>query len=105
MYKHRKRLQDAYGCDEYGMLQVPTKVSGRSISRSLFTRITGGCSWCFPHGSESTTPKAEKQQRNWKSYRRTQWKETQRVDADHNIDAENHNDNQPQAPHHGTTID
>lgn len=33
-----------------------------------------GCSYCFPHGCETINSKEIKFQRNWKKYRKTQWK-------------------------------
>lgn len=70
--KKAKRLQRAFGYNEHGYIDIPKKISGTQISR-IQIGDDMGCSWCFPHGYETincTVP-----ERNWKSQRKTQWKQ------------------------------
>lgn len=72
--KHRQGLRKAVGVvTSFEVLDMPIKMSGRQISRLLYgDRL--GCSRCFPHGWEVVNAKYKKEQRNWKRYRKTQWK-------------------------------
>ncbi|MDJ1466648.1 hypothetical protein QNI19_06850 [Cytophagaceae bacterium DM2B3-1] len=72
--KVNKKFKDAFGCDETGFIALPIKFSNVRISRIENCDDMGGCSFCFPHGFESTNAKESKYQRNWKKFRRTQWK-------------------------------
>lgn len=70
--KKIKRLQRAFGRNDYGFADIPKKISGTQISR-IQIGDDMGCSYCFPHGYETinrTIP-----ERNWKSQRKTQWKQ------------------------------
>ena len=69
--KKFKRFKEAFGLNEYGLINFPRKISGVKISRIKIGKEQG-CEWCFPHGYETincTIP-----ERNWKSYRKKQWK-------------------------------
>ncbi len=69
--KKFSRFKNAFGLNEYGLIDFPKKISGIQISRIKVGKEQG-CAWCFPHGYETinvTTP-----ERNWKSQRNTQWK-------------------------------
>jgi hypothetical protein len=73
MRKNRKELIDAFGkCDD-GFIDLPKKYSGTQISRLLIGEIMG-CSYCFPHGIETSNAHYFKRQRNWKKYRKHQYK-------------------------------
>lgn len=67
------RLIKAYGKNEVGLADVPSKVSGVSVSRIIIGEETG-CSHCFPHGPETINSHIGNRQRSWKKQRKTQWK-------------------------------
>ncbi|WP_439479657.1 phosphate ABC transporter substrate-binding protein [Chryseobacterium aquaticum] len=71
--KKLKTLKQTFGINEYGLIDFPKKISNVQISRILYGDEMG-CSWCFPHGFETINSKEIKIQRNWKKYRKTQWK-------------------------------
>lgn len=69
--KKFKRMKNAFGLNNQGLIDFPQKMSGTKISRIKIGKESG-CEWCFPHGYETincTIP-----ERNWKSQRKTQWK-------------------------------
>ncbi|XZF14538.1 hypothetical protein ACTHGU_00225 [Chitinophagaceae bacterium MMS25-I14] len=68
-----KKLQKAFGLDEHGMTAFPYRISNVQYARILFGEERG-CSYCFPHGYETTNSTISKYQRSWKKYRPTQWK-------------------------------
>ncbi|BEV06062.1 phosphate ABC transporter substrate-binding protein [Chryseobacterium gambrini] len=71
--KKIKTLKKSFGSNEFGLIDFPKKISNVQISRILYGDEMG-CSWCFPHGFETINSKEIKFQRNWKKYRKTQWK-------------------------------
>ncbi|NIF07148.1 phosphate ABC transporter substrate-binding protein [Chryseobacterium sp. Tr-659] len=71
--KKANRLKQKFGFNIYGLIDFPKKISGVQISRIVYG-IESGCSRCFPHGIEVVNGKHTKFQRNWKKYRKTQWK-------------------------------
>lgn len=66
-------LRQKFGFSENGLIDFPKKISGTQISRLMYGNEMG-CSYCFPHGYEVVNAKYTKFQRNWKKYRKTQWK-------------------------------
>lgn len=74
--KHFKKLKKAFGLNEIRIIDFPKKISNVKISRIYNTDKTGGCSFCFPHGIDTNNSKISKYRNNvnWKSYRKTQWK-------------------------------
>ncbi|WP_415325716.1 phosphate ABC transporter substrate-binding protein [Chryseobacterium sp. MMS23-Vi53] len=68
-----KSLKQAFGINEYRLIDFPKKISNVQVSRIIYG-IDMGCSYCFPHGIETINSKEIKFQRNWKKYRKTQWK-------------------------------
>lgn len=72
--KKQKRLGRAFGYNEFGMLEIPVKISNIIISRILNFENCGGCSYCFPHGPELENATVLNNQRNWKKFRKTKWK-------------------------------
>lgn len=70
-----KKFKDTFGLNAFGEIDFPRKISNVRISRIRNTDSRGGCSFCFPHGWETTNAKWDKNQRNWKKYRRSQWKQ------------------------------
>ena len=71
--KKNKSLKQAFGINEYELIDFPKKISNVQVSRILNGNEMG-CSWCFPHGFETINSKQDKFQRTWKKYRKTQWK-------------------------------
>ena len=71
--KKFKTLKKFFGSNEFGLIDFPKKISNVQISRILYGDEMG-CSYCFPHGFETINSKEIKFQRNWKKYRKTQWK-------------------------------
>ncbi|WP_336689938.1 MULTISPECIES: phosphate ABC transporter substrate-binding protein [unclassified Chryseobacterium] len=71
--KKFKTLKKSFGSNEFGLIDFPKKISNVQISRILYGNEMG-CSYCFPHGFETINSKEIKFQRNWKKYRKTQWK-------------------------------
>ena len=71
--KNKKQTLKAFGKNEFGLVNFPIKISNTQISRLLVGEIMG-CSYCFPHGMETTNSVYGKYQRNWKKYRKTKWK-------------------------------
>lgn len=74
MQKSKKTLKKYFGMNAFGLEDLPRKLSGVRISRALIGEYMG-CARCFPHGIEVVNAKWKKHQRNWKKYRRYQWKE------------------------------
>ncbi len=72
--KHAKRFIKAFGLTQEGHIDFPKKISNIRISRIDNYRKMGGCWFCFPHGIETTNSKFSKRTRNWKKYRRNQYK-------------------------------
>ena len=71
--KNKNSLKKAFGVNEYGLADLPNKISGVKISRLINGQFMG-CSYCFPHGLETINRKSKKLQRNWKKYRKNRWK-------------------------------
>ena len=71
---HQKKLKDAFSANAYGFACFPNKISGTTIARLLYGDLRG-CSWCFPHGWEVDNSTISNRQRNWKRFRKTQWKQ------------------------------
>lgn len=65
-YKSRHRLVEAFGNT------FPKKISGTMISRLLNCKYE--CSYCFPHGHETSNNKWTKDLKCWKRYRKTQYR-------------------------------
>lgn len=78
-----KKLKDAFGVNEYQLIDFPKKISNVQISRILYGDEMG-CSWCFLHGIETINSKEIKFQRNWKKFRKTQWKNKKQVSYNRN---------------------
>ena len=72
--RHRKQFVKAFGLNEFGKVDFPEKISNTRISRIQNSDKMGGCSYCFPHGIDTTNSKYSKRTRNWKKYRRKQYK-------------------------------
>ena len=71
--KSRKALRRAFGAAE-GFPEVPTKIGNVAISRLVNCRAAGGCSFCYPHGFETTNSRRVKNTRSWKHNRATQYR-------------------------------
>ena len=71
--KREIRLIKAYGKNQYGLADVPKKISGIRVAR-IHIGEEAGCSRCFPHGYETINSHIVNRQRNWKKQRKNQWK-------------------------------
>ena len=71
--KNFKKLKKALGKDEMGNIAFPIKMSDVQLSR-IVNGDKRGCSWCFSHGWETSNSTQNNNQRNWKKFRKTQWK-------------------------------
>ena len=71
--KQEIRLIKAYGRNDFGLADMPNKISGTAISRIILGNDIG-CAFCFPHGFETINSREMKRQRNWKRQRKTQWR-------------------------------
>ncbi len=71
--KRNSRLLKAFGKNEFELADLPSTVSGVFISRIIINTDTG-CSWCFPHGYETSNSHQTNNQRNWKRKRKQKWK-------------------------------
>lgn len=65
------RLGKTFGCDEFDLIDRPAKIGSRKLARILHAREQGGCTYCFPHGPETTNSTASKKRRSWKYHRKT----------------------------------
>ncbi|GMN06308.1 hypothetical protein MTsPCn5_16970 [Croceitalea sp. MTPC5] len=74
MVKSQKKFGKAFGLNEKGLIDFPKKISSVRISRIKNVDKMGGCSYCFPHGIDTTNSKHSKFTRNWKKYRLKQYK-------------------------------
>ena len=72
--KNYKKLKRAFGLNEMGLIDFPRKISNIQISRIVNHEKMGGCSFCFPHGFETTNATSAKNTRSWKNHRLKQWK-------------------------------
>jgi hypothetical protein len=71
--KSAKKFKRAFGFNEFGIIDFPTKMSNVQLSRILYGDGSG-CSRCFPHGWETINSTVCNNQRNWKKFRKTKWK-------------------------------
>ena len=72
--KQYTKFKKAFGVNEFGLIDFPTKISNIRISRIKNFEKMGGCLYCFPHGVECTNSREHKFTRNWKHYREFQYK-------------------------------
>lgn len=72
--KGRKGFHKAFGLGDDGLPDIPAKISNVKISRIVWTISRGGCSLCFPHGTDTTNCTARQNRRSWKNYRRTRYR-------------------------------
>lgn len=75
-HKNKRLIEQAYGLNEYGLLDSPVKVGNVRISRLIMGRGSG-CLYCFPHEHEcyNNTFTKNLHDKSWKRYRRHQWKD------------------------------
>ena len=72
--KRKKQLQKAFGLlEEWEFICFPAKISNVQISRLIYGKRE--CSFCFPHGWETSNSTLNNRQRNWKRFRKKRWKE------------------------------
>ena len=71
--KDKKIFLRAFGRNEFGFADLPKKLSNITLSR-LEYGFNRGCPWCFPHGYETNNATVDKNKRNWKNWRKQQYK-------------------------------
>ena len=71
--KKEARFIKAFGENEYGTADLPKKISNIAISRINNFDIMGGCSFCYPHGYETSNSHYKNMQKNWKKYKAKQY--------------------------------
>jgi hypothetical protein len=69
-----KLEKENFGIDEYGFSMFPSKISNVKILRINNFLKMGGCIFCFPHGTETCNSHINNRQRNWKKFRKNQYK-------------------------------
>ena len=69
----KKCFIKAFGLTDEGFIDFPVKRSNVQIERIEWGAYMG-CTWCFPHGLETSNSIMNKIQRSWKKHRKTQWK-------------------------------
>lgn len=67
-----KKLKNAFGTDDFGISEIPTKISNVKIAR-IFHGERMGCSYCFPHGWETVNSTGSKNFKSWKNKKKKQW--------------------------------
>lgn len=72
--KTYKQFKKAFGLNEMGLIDFPKKISNVKISRITYHKKMGGCSYCFPHGYETSNATLFKNTKSWKNNRLRQWK-------------------------------
>ena len=70
--KNEKKYRKAFGLNSFSMVDFPIKISNIKIARLRYGDERG-CSWCFPHGFETSNATRLKNKRNWKYSRKKQW--------------------------------
>ncbi|MDO7876688.1 hypothetical protein Q5H93_18225 [Hymenobacter sp. ASUV-10] len=71
--KRVKQLEKAFGHEaNEAFVAFPPKVSNVQLARTVSCKKE--CSFCFPHGFETSNSTIMNRQRNWKRFRATQWK-------------------------------
>lgn len=58
----------------FGDEACPSTMGSAAAARIDHVRDHGGCSHCFPHGPETTSPTASKNERSWKRSRKTSYR-------------------------------
>lgn len=67
-------LRRAFGVDDDGFSAIPPKFGNVAVARLVWASEKGGCTYCFPHGPETTNATCKKHRRSWKLYRRKQYR-------------------------------
>ncbi len=68
-----KRLYKYYGLDYYGFTYLPVKISGRWLTKLIHGPETP-CELCFRIGFDLCSNRKRDIKRNWKKYRKLQYK-------------------------------
>ena len=61
---------------------LPSKMGSAAAARIDHVHDRGGCSHCFPHGTETTNSTASKNERSWKRSRKTAFRKQAPDDAE-----------------------
>lgn len=70
--KEKKVFVKAFGLNEEGLVDFPRKMSNVRIARIELGDFLG-CAWCFPHQLCTGSSRGERI-RNWKAFRKKQYK-------------------------------
>jgi hypothetical protein len=73
-HRNQAVLSTAFGRNEWGLPDLPSRIGSIRVARLLHARERGGCSFCFPHGYETTNSTASKNGRSWKGHRVTRYR-------------------------------
>ncbi|MEH0153120.1 hypothetical protein V6R21_03180 [Limibacter armeniacum] len=71
--KDKKVFLNAFGENEFGFADFPSKISNVKVSRLELGELMG-CSFCFPHGFETINATLNKNKQSWKFYRKKQYR-------------------------------
>jgi len=74
MANRNQKLRQVFSTNTQGIADMPEKISGVRVARILHTDERGGCSFCFPHGPETTNAAQKNKRRSWKNHRKNRWK-------------------------------
>ncbi len=69
--KNTKPFRKAFGTDEIGEICCPPKIGNVKLARLKHEKRE--CSFCFPHGWETSNATIRKNRRSWKHTRKTQY--------------------------------
>lgn len=73
MKNKQKKLITAFGLNDFGFVDLPTKLSGTTYQRVLIGDKYGN-SFDFPHGRQSLSSRHTKCYKNWKYNRKNQYR-------------------------------
>lgn len=71
--ENKKCVYSFYGLDEFGFSEIPCKTSGVWLSK-LIKGKEYSCALCFRAGLDLSNSRKHPVERNWKEYRRSQWR-------------------------------
>ena len=80
MMQEKKVFIKAFGLNEFEKVDMPKKISNIRISR-IENGIIMGCSWCFPHGYETSNSTFSKNRKSWKFKRQQQYRRSNSIET------------------------
>jgi hypothetical protein len=69
-----RRQRRRFGAGDLGTTGGPGALGSRAAARIDHCRERGGCSWCFPHGPETTNSTQASSARTWKRRRQARYR-------------------------------